>query len=196
MGELSLAMKALGVGPRGGNLNNPVQKRERREAELNIDLTPDGQRTLHRFEKENEVAVQGQKNELPWHRMAAHMIVAGRTNAQVADAAGVTRNCVSNIRCQRWFQELMQTLANEHGEEVLGLLKAEALASVEKLVQLRDECESPKVQLDAARTLLEHANGKPTQRILSVSASTTFSSEQEEMQAIQQELQTLRNKSI
>lgn len=182
------------VGPQGGNLNNPLQSPEARRAKLNAELDPlSNLPQLHRKDGFEDTAVAGRQNEQPWHRMAAFMLLAGRTNSEIALAAGVTPGTVSHIRGNRWFQELLATLANHEGEDVIGLLRSESLASVEKLVELRDSSESDRVQLAAATTLLEHAAGKPTQRILSVSATTTFSDEKSELENIQAELRAIRN---
>lgn len=123
------------------------------------------------------------------------MLLAGRTNSEIGLAAGVSPQSVSQLRANRWFQELLATLANHEGEPVLGLIRAESLASVEKLVSLRDFADSERVQLAAATTLLEHAQGKPTQRVLSVSATTTFSDEKSELENIQAELRAIRNQN-
>lgn len=128
--------------------------------------------------------------------MAAYMILAGRTNSEIALAAGVVPQTVCILKAQRWFQELLATLANVQGQEVMAVVQGEALASVQKLVELRDgEDVSQRIQLTAALALLEHATGKPTQKIVSISSTTTFSSEKEELENIQAELQALRNQN-
>lgn len=186
-----------GLGPLGGNVNNPKQHHERRQAGLRVDGCRDGALPLlHKGDTFQDTATYGLKNEQPWHRMAAFMLLAGRTNSEIAAAAQVKPGHVSILRAQRWFQELLAILANETGEDITGLLAAEQAASVEKLVTLRDDPTVPsRVQMTAALALLEHARGKPTQRVVSLSASTTFSSEKEELEAIQAELANLRNKN-
>lgn len=186
----------LGLGPQGGNLNNPRQAPEARRSPLNAQLDPfSGLPQLHRQDGFKDTAANGRQNEQPWHRMAGFMLLAGRTNSEIALAAGVSPQSVSQLRANRWFQELLATLANHEGEPVLGLIRAESLASVEKLVSLRDFADSERVQLAAATTLLEHAQGKPTQRVLSVSATTTFSDEKSELENIQAELRAIRNQN-
>lgn len=185
------------TGPQGGNLNHPHQAPEARRSPLNatIDVTT-GLPGLHRMEGFQDTAIQGRKNEQPWHRLAAYMILARRTNTEIAMAAGVDPGTVCNLRAQRWFQELLATLANHDGEEIKASIKSEALASLQKIVEIRDNPEvSARVQLAAAQSLLEHAEGKPTQKILSVSATTTFSNEKDELAAIQAELRAIRNQN-
>jgi hypothetical protein len=179
-------------GPQGGNLNNPRQNpQHRRQPHSGVKLS-DGTISLHKF---NDVASAGHANELPWHRMAAHMMVARIPNRTIANSAGVSEVTVSQLKAQRWFQELLATIATDQGQDILNVVKGEALASVSKLIALRDYAESERVQLAAATTLLEHAEGKPVQRNLNVTASTTFSNPQEEYSALQQELETLRKRN-
>jgi hypothetical protein len=163
---MNLALDFLGLkrlGPRGGDLDMPVRKPERRQSHFN---SPNGLNGLHRFEQP-ETAEVGLKNEQPWHRMAAYMLNAGRTNSEVAAAAQRSVAEVTGLRAQRWFQELCATVANNFGEELIGLLQSEAAASIEMVVNLRDTAESERVQLAAAQLLIEHARGKPTQTVIS-----------------------------
>ena len=177
------------TGPHGGNLHNPDQHPERRKEPFNGSIS----HGLHRFVKENDVAAAGLMNEKPWHRMAAYMLNAGRTNSEIAMAAGVAPGEVSILKSQRWFQELCATIANNDGEEILGALKAETIASINRLAQLRDYAESEAVQATCARTLLEQAHGKPLQKIISDVTSRRATSPREEMEQLQNELAALRN---
>jgi len=175
------------VGPRGGNLNNPDQHPEWRKKEFNGSI----EHGLHRY----DTASEGFKNERPWNRMAAFMLIAGRTNSEIAVAANVTPGEVTLLRQQRWFQELCATIANNDGEEVLGYLASEAVASVQKLVDLRDFGESESIQFASARTLLEQAHGKPVQKVISDVTSRRAMSPQEEMEQLKNELAALRNRN-
>lgn len=189
-GELETEGKAPGRrGPRGGDLDNPKRNPEARARSHNGSRLADGTITLHNF---RESATFGREHELPWHRMAAHMLVAKIPTKKIAESAGVTEPTVSQLKAQRWFQELLATIATDQGQEILNIVKGEALASVSKLVSLRDNAESERVQLAAATTLLEHAEGKPVQRNVNISAHTTFRNEQEEYSELQKELETLR----
>ena len=186
--QLNAVKPSNEAGPLGGNLNNPDQHPERRTAGFNGSI----EHGLHRFAKENDVAAMGVKDEQPWHRMAAYMLNAGRTNSEIAMAAGVRPGEVSILKSQRWFQELCATIANDDGEEVLGSLKAEALNSINKLVELRDFSESDAIQLSAARTLLEQSHGKPTQKIISDVTARRATSPREEMDQLTEELAALQ----
>ncbi len=180
-------MEALGRGPRGGNIENPATKPEWRRNAFNGNDTG-----LHRAEGWEDTTTVGIKNEQPWHRMAAYMLNAGRTNSEIAMAADVTSEHVSHLRAQRWFQELCATIANTEGEEILGLIRSETAASIEKIVSLRDFSDNERVQLSAAITLLEHSHGKPIQKVVSDIHHSGHSSPEEEMSRIQEELAALR----
>lgn len=175
------------TGPRGGDLEGSVHP-ERRRAEFRGDGEP-GELSLHKFK---DTTANGLKNEQPWHRIAAYMLLAGKTNKEIAQAAGCSSIAVSVLRSQRWFQELLAELGNGVGNAALALVHSEAIASVEHLVHLRDTSENERVSADAAKFLFEHANGKAVQRIVSVSSTTSYKDEKEEMSEIDKELAALR----
>ncbi len=179
------------LGPLGGNLDMP--KKEWRREPFTPTTLPDGSPGLHRFPVRPDRAMPPLKNEQPWHRMAAYMLNAGRTNTEIAAAAEVTSQAVCDIRAQRWFQELCATIANTFGGEVLGALQSEALSSVETLVEIRDDLTiAPRTRLAAATTLLEQAHGKPVQKIVAARSNDSGMSPAEEMKQIQDELKALR----
>lgn len=212
MGALNLALAALGegaepkpyrLGPNGGNIDNPVYHPQNRNAALNANIieTPDGQKIVGLHDpRERDSARQGIECEKPWHRMAAHMINRRFTNAEVADAAEVSVDSVSTLRAQRWFNELCAVLAEDKGSAIKARLDGYALEAVEEIhaiaTDLRvDEDGKPltptRVRLAAHTTLLEHSQGRPTQKVLSVSATTSFSSEREEYDACIAELKAI-----
>lgn len=172
-------------GPNGGDLDrlNP----EWRKASLSVTTTEAGP-TLHRF---HDTATIGRKDEQPWHRMAAFMLLAGRTNSEIALAAGVVPATVSQLRAQKWFQELLAVLANEAGADVMGLLQGEAVASLEKMVKTRDFAESERLQYQAAKDLVELAHGKAVQRVISDTTHRMAKTPQQEMDDLMQDLKAL-----
>lgn len=178
-------------GPRGGDLTNEAFNPAWRTQSFAPLALPDGGPGLNRFVKDHDTAAFGVKNEQPWHRLAAFMIVAGRTNSEVAIAAGVSPYTVTNLRQQKWFQELCASIANVDGEEIMGAIKSYTLEAVEGIATIARESESDRVRLAAYTTLLEQAHGKPTQKVISHSRDTTYSSPEEEMRSIQDELNAL-----
>jgi transposase len=179
-------------GPQGGDLQDPRYYAERRRASFNAVELPEGP-ALHRFEREDSCQ-PGLKNEQAWHRMAAHMILMGMSNKEIANAASVHPATVSILKAQRWFQELLAVLANEAGAGALALVQSEAVQSVLTLAELRDDAEAPpSVRLQAAKALMEQSMGKPTQRIES-NVRTHSVSPQEEMEELQREIEALRRR--
>jgi len=176
------------IGPNGGNLFDDRLNAERRRADFN-----GGETTLHRFER-NDVASRGLKNEQAWHRMAAYMLLAGRTNSEIALAANCSIVEVSQLRSQQWFQQLLGTIAANEGEAVIGAVMSEALASVETLVELRDDLnQRGATRLGAALALIEHAVGRPVQKTLTAKVHNPYRTPQEEYAELKQELEGLKN---
>lgn len=179
------------LGPDGGNVNATL-KPDGRRAHLNTRVDPaTGLPGLHRKEFV-DTTVHGRDKEPAWARMAAFMLLQGRTNSEIGMAAGVHPGTVSQMRGQRWFQELLATLANEDGEAGMALMKAENLASIQRIVDLRDNSENERVSLSAAQFIVEQVQGKAVQRNMNVNASTTFDSPDAEMRSIQEQLSALQ----
>lgn len=181
------------VGSKGGDLTREDLHPAWRTQGLSTETLPSGGQSLHRFERP-DATVQGKKNEQVWHRMAALMLLSGRTNSEIAMAAGVSLTTVSQLRSQRWFQELQATLANEAGQDVMGALKSYALEAVEGIHAIAIGAENERVQLSAYQMLLEHATGKPIQKTVSEVSHSVSRSPSEEMQELQAELAALRNR--
>ncbi len=192
--ELQKTLDGINLGPRGGDLNNPNGSQYRRQS-LNATRDATGQPGLHSAPEKNwiDTSVPGLQREQPWHRMAAFMLLMGRTNSEIAAAADVHPQSVSNLRAQRWFQELLGTLANESGQDIQGLVASEAAASIAKIVDIRDNPDvSARVQLSAAQMLLEHAHGKPTQKVVTARASSASSADlHTQMEELTAEIQAL-----
>lgn len=184
------------LGPNGGNLKNPAQFPQHRRAEHNAPIDPEtGLPGLHRFEKP-DTATCGIKDEKYWHHMAAYMILAGRTNSEIAMAARVTPEHVSHVRGQRWFQILLGTLANRDGEDYQAAINTHAHNAINRIAEIASgDVKELGVRnvLSANQLLVEHAMGKPTQRIVSSVSHTTHASPDAEMADIQQQLAALRS---
>lgn len=179
-------------GPRGGNLDDPQFHPERRNSALNAQPNETGLPGLHRFE---DATVPGLKNEQPWHRMAAFMLLVGRTNSEIGMAAGKTPAEVSFLRAQRWFQELLATLANEAGQDLQAAITTHAHDAINRLAEFAQgdikELGARNV-LSACLAIVDHAKGKPTQTILSSVTHNTMQPA-EEMADIHQQLAALRS---
>lgn len=163
-----------------------------RQKELQTVVLPDGGIGLHRFGGFNpDTTCHGLKNEKPWHRMAAYMLNAGRTNSEIAMAAGVHPTTISILRAQKWFQELCATIANNEGEEITGAIQSYTLEAVEEIHDLASNSESETIRLRAWNLLLEQGRGKAIQRIVTANTKTNLPPE-DEMVELTTELQNLR----
>lgn len=169
-------------GPRGGILRDNVVAQS---APLSDAVTG-----AHKY---RPTAVPGLQNELPWHTMAAYMLIAGRTNTEIAGAAGVTPEHVSYLRGQLWFQQRLAQIANNDGEEILASFKSHALAAVERIAQIAESGESERNRLSANTYLVDQAVGKAVQKNLTISGNVLSGlSPQEEYSRTQEELRLLR----
>lgn len=182
------------AGPKGGDLLREDCNPAWRTQPLQTQTLPSGGQSLHRFERP-DATIHGRKNEQVWHRMAALMLLSGRTNSEIAMAAGVEPGTVSQLRSQKWFQELLATLANEAGQDIMGTLKSYALEAVEGIHSIAESAENERVQLSAWQLLLEHATGKPIQKTVSEVSHSVSRSPSEEMQELQAELRALRSRT-
>lgn len=124
--------------------------------------------------------------------MAVYMLLAGRTNSEIAAAANVDPTTVADVRSNRWFQELLALLANEKGDEIQGVLDGYALEAVEGIAALARGAEGERTRLVAYTTLLEHARGKARQAIDVTSTRRTYASPEEEYAEIQREIENVR----
>jgi hypothetical protein len=116
------------------------------------------------------------ENELPWHRMAAHMFgVAGMvTIKDVAEACDVDPGTVSNLLKQPWFQERVTSLMAKNGRDIMQLFRAEQFNSFLTLIEVRDDPEtSRKDKIVCAKDILDRTLGKPIQRIESTDIPTS-----------------------
>jgi len=80
---------------------------------------------------------------------------------------------------------------NRDSSHKLCLLHSEAIASVQKVVELRDTSESERIALGAAQWLAEQAYGKAVQKIES-RVTHSNASPAEELESIEQQLAAIR----
>lgn len=175
---------------------------ERKEAHANCEVLPSGEMSLHRVEPKTDIGM-GWKDEKPWHRVAAWMVAEGQSDEVVARVAGVAEETVRQLRRQTWFSELVATFASQTGRGYAQRIAAEAEKSLEKLLSIRDDesydeggkpIVSARTKADVSKFLIEQVHGKAVQKVISISANTNFSSEQEEREALLAELQALRGR--
>lgn len=95
------------------------------------------------------------KNEQPWHRLFIYALLQGATLKQCAEEFNKSREYLSALKRQPWFQKLMVEIADQKFENnITGLLSGAAVGAVETLVELAAEAESESVRRSAASDLL------------------------------------------
>lgn len=130
------------------------------------------------------------------HRVLLYLFAQGGTVRSVYESLGgqfdedrkpvsgtgeYTYSYLCQIRKQPWFQQnLLELLDHEKGDMIAARLKLEAMASVETLIELRDNAkEKGAVRASAANSLLDRHLGKATQTVRTEATVTTASYENE-----------------
>lgn len=103
------------------------------------------------------------KRERPEHRIIVMLKAQGYTNVEIARQIGWTTPGIANIVKQSWARELILKEITKAGRnQVEAVLQGEALNSVLKLIDIRDDEEvAAEVQRKAANDLLDRMYGKP-----------------------------------
>lgn len=106
-------------------------------------------------------------HEKPHHRLILLLKLRGLTNNEIAEQSGFTVSWVSQIVRQPWAVATMAKLSAEAGAaSIHGLLESEAVPSIMKLVELRDNADTPSaVVRSACDSLLDRFLGKPAQHV-------------------------------
>lgn len=180
------------LGPRGGDLDDPKRHPEWREAGLKGTLEETGLHTV----KHRNTAMAGIQSEQPWHYMTAVMVASGFENAEIAEKAQVTLGEVQHLRAQLWFQQRLAEITRDMGAAITGALQSYALEAVEGIAELARVGKAERTRLTAYTTLLEHANGKATQRVISEVSHRNFSDPASELESIQNDLDSIRRARV
>ena len=113
------------------------------------------------------------------HRLILLLKLRGASNREIAMESGYTETWISQILRQPWALATMAKLSTETGiDTIKGLLESEAVPSLMKLVEIRDDPETPAtVVRSACDSILDRHLGKPTQHVDVVSVNTQVSAE-------------------
>lgn len=105
--------------------------------------------------------------EEPWHRQAARLLVQGVRKGEVAKLFGDRGGQnISALLRSSFFRKLIEEESKNLGTDLTKCFSAEALASVDTIVQIRDnEKASTATRLAAAVHLLDRVLGKATQKV-------------------------------
>jgi hypothetical protein len=114
-------------------------------------------------------------HEKPEHRTLLWMKAQGASNREIAYQSGYTEPWLSQLFRQPWAQERLVQIITDNGRDVVSeLLKAAAPDSVLKLIDLRDDPQTPAATVRATcENLLDRYLGKPKQQVELQSTNTT-----------------------
>jgi hypothetical protein len=132
------------------------------------------------------------QKEKPVHRMMAYMAVTGKTNVEIAEETGYSKQRVSQILSAPETRALIAKLVAEtHGDDISDLLKGAALDGLLVIKSIAcDEKASDSVRLKAAADLVDRWRGKSVQHIQTSHSKVPVDS-LEEVEKLQAELKTL-----
>lgn len=105
--------------------------------------------------------------EKPWHRMALYLFSANMSIRDVANVLEMSNSAVSDLLHTEWFQKRLTALIEASGgSDVMALCKAEAINSIQTLIEIRDNPNVPAMARRAcAMDLIERFHGKAIQKV-------------------------------
>ncbi len=103
--------------------------------------------------------------EKPWHRTAINMAAAGYRNNEIAATVERSPQSVATALKQPWAREYLINEAKKTvQDEIRAVLEAQAIPSIQKLIEVRDSPVAAHSNVIAAsRELLDRFLGKPVQ---------------------------------
>jgi len=121
------------------------------------------------------------QSERPVHRAIIFLAAQGLSYIEVAQQLGITPSCVQYVVKQDWAQEeILKQIHENGGNAVAQVLSQQALPSVMKLIELRDnEKVAAEVQRKSANDLLDRIFGKPNQPVTHSQADLNELSDEE-----------------
>jgi len=113
-------------------------------------------------------------------------------NSAVSGTGEYSYQHLLNIRRQPWFQnELLEVIAENGSPLIEARLKLEMMASLETLIEIRDNTEEKgATRVTAANSLLDRYLGKPTQKVETVvpASVANYEAEREELEETKKRL--------
>jgi len=133
-------------------------------AELFADSGPASPGTQFFNQRPPNLAIMHEK---PEHRLLLLLKLRGMNNREIARESGYTEPWISQLFRQPWALATLAKISTETGvDSIRGILESEAIPSIMKYVELRDNPEVPAtVQKSACDALLDRYLGKPTQHV-------------------------------
>lgn len=107
------------------------------------------------------------KRETPVHRTMVNMAAAGYTNREIASFTGYNKTTVATALKQPHARAYLINEAKKTvQDELRALLESQAIPSIQKLVQVRDNSDKGSDVIAASNSILDRFLGKPTQPIV------------------------------
>ncbi len=107
------------------------------------------------------------QSERPVHRAIVFLAAQGLSYIEIAQQLGITPTTVQYVTKQDWAEkEILDIIHKNGGDAVATVLSQQALPSVLKLIELRDnEKVAAEIQRKSANDLLDRIFGKPNQPV-------------------------------
>lgn len=107
------------------------------------------------------------KRETPVHRTMVNMAAAGYTNREISSFTGYNKTTVATALKQPHARAYLINEAKKTvQDELRALLESQAIPSIQKLVQVRDNSDKGSDVIAASNSILDRFLGKPTQPIV------------------------------
>lgn len=130
--------------------------------------------------------------EMFWHRHAVNYLAMGMSNKETADSCQVEVATINSLLKMEWFNERVKQKMEELGYDLINMFKAEGMASLQTLVEVRDNDKaSNRDKLTAATTILDRVLGKATQYV-EVKSEHVNSNPVAHIESLQKQVQSLR----
>jgi hypothetical protein len=116
------------------------------------------------------------QHEQPWYRLAAHLSAAGYTPTEIAERVERAPTWVAQVLRHPFVRKIiLEEIQRSGRDEMQALLKGEVAPTVFKMIELRDDPNTPKaVALGACNAILERVYGKPAQKVEMETKNTNF----------------------
>lgn len=116
----------------------------------------------------------------PAHLLIAELVHRGTPTRDICAETGITPAALANLKNTPDFYAYLQELRSETLEIARARLESEAVASVDRIVYLRDNAPNPRLQFDASRDILDRSGLKAPERV-AIKAEIGLSSETAEL---------------
>lgn len=141
-------------------------------------------------------------HEKPEHRYMLWMKAQGASNREIAHQTGYTEPWLSQLFRQPWAQERLAEMLRESGkstlDQTLMYVQSEVLNSLQKLVEVRDDPETPKPTVrNCCVDIIEQFLGKPKQKTeVTLNKDVNIEDVDEQIKVLEAEEKRLRGEFV